>query len=305
MNFISIIIITYNRPDETLALLQNLKEQKDLNSCVKEILLLNNASTVQYDNVIDFILNNKNLSIEYINSTENMGVAKGRNFLIEKAQNPYLLVLDDDVVFADDGAISIINTMFDKQQYVVNNTGIITLNIYYFDTKARQKNALPHKRYEIYKDKKWFLTYYFTGAAHLMKKELFDKTGFYPEDFFYGMEEYDLSYRAINSGYTLAYDNSVKVWHKESPIGRITNKEKMAMMWFNKSKVAWKYLPKKYFYSTVLMWSLEYLAKTKFDIRGYFKTWRKVCSLRKLVLRQAISKKALKYLKSVQARLWY
>jgi GT2 family glycosyltransferase len=248
---------------------------------------------------------NPNFPLIYFVNDENTGVAKGRNILIKKAKFPLLLVLDDDVVFAEKNAIAKIANLFQKPQYVENNTAVITLNIFYFETKERQKEALPHKNYEEYKDKNWFLTYYFTGAAHLMKKEIFDKTGFYPSDFFYGMEEYDLSYRIINAGYSLAFDADVKVFHKESPKGRLANKEKLKMMWFNKSKVAFTYLPNKYFYTTAFSWSIFYLKKTGFDVKGFFETWKKIKAIPENVSEKRIDEKALNYLKKVKARLWY
>lgn len=302
---ISILIITYNRPDDTLALLENLKMQTDISLYVGEILLLNNASSVSYVSIENFIEANKELPIKYISHHENLGVARGRNFLIKKALFPLLLVLDDDVVLKQEDAIVQVATLFSKPQFIENNTAVLTLNIFYYDTKERQRNALPHKHYEAYKEKEWFLTYYFTGAAHLMKKELFSKTGLYPENFFYGMEEYDLSYRIIEAGYTLGYDASVQVLHKESPGGRVTNKEKLSMMWYNKCVVAWRYLPVKYFFTTAIMWLFEYLKQTGFYIPGALKTLFKIRNIPGTTAKHKISRDALDYLKNTKARIWY
>ncbi|KAA5532431.1 glycosyltransferase family 2 protein [Taibaiella lutea] len=305
MAALSILIITYNRPIDTLALLENLNEQQNRLHHVKEILLLNNASTESYITVEKFISNHPELPVQYVVHDKNLGVAGGRNFLIKKAKGDFLLVLDDDVVFEKKDAIETVAALFSQPRFIENNTAVITLNIFYYDTNERQLSAFPHKDIENYKDKHWFFTYYFTGAAHLMKRELFDKTGFYPEDFFYGMEEYDLSYRVLDTGYTLAYDDSVKVLHKESPTGRVSNATKLGMMWLNKSKVAWRYLPKKYFYSTAFMWSLEYLKKTGFNINGMFAILSKILNIPKTEKRFPISEKSLQYLKSNNARLWY
>jgi GT2 family glycosyltransferase len=302
---LSVLIISYNRPDETLALLENLKAQNDFSEYVGEVLLLNNASTVSYVSIENFKREYPDFPLIYFQHEENLGVARGRNFLIEKAKFPLLLVLDDDVAFEEKNAIEQVARLFEKEQYVKNNTAVITLNIFYFDTKERQKEALPHKNYENNKNKDWFLTYYFTGAAHLMRKELFNKTGLYPSDFFYGMEEYDLSYRIIDAGYSLAFDADVKVLHKESPKGRLANKEKLKMMWFNKSKVAFRYLPEKYFYFTSFFWSLFYLKKTGFELKGFFETWKKIKEIPATVSAKKIDEKSLKYLKKVEARLWY
>lgn len=301
---LSILVITYNRAEDTLLLLQDIEAQHEVAQYVGEILLLNNNSSDSYEKVTDFI-NRTSLPIDYIVNENNPGVAGGRNLLIKRAKFPHLLVLDDDVVFADKSAIEKIARLFSKAQYVQHNTAIITLNIHYYTTGERQKNALPHKQYETYKDKDWFLTYYFTGAAHLMKRELFDKTGYYPEDFFYGVEEYDLSFRALDAGYTIAYDADVKVLHKESPQGRLPNKTKLAMMWRNKCIVAYRYLPKKYFYSTLLMWSLFYLKRTGFDLAGALRHLWRNAGIPKSVPSSPVSNKTLSYLQSVRARLGY
>jgi len=73
----------------------------------------------------------------------------------------------------------------------------------------------------------------------------------------------------------------------------------------NKSKVAWKYLPKRYFYSTAFMWSLEYLKKSGWDFGGWLRGWRSVVRVPREEKRRAIGDEALEYLKKVEARLWY
>jgi len=301
---ISILIITYNRCDDCLALLKSLEGQHRINEFVGEILLLNNNSSDSYQPIIAFIQNSL-LPIKYLQHQENLGVAGGRNFLIDRAQFPYLLVLDDDVEFDQSDAIVKVAGLWDKELFQKNNTAVITLNIHYYETRERQRNALPHKNYKEYKDKDSFLTYYFTGAAHLMKKEIFSKVGKYPQDFFYGMEEYDLSYRVINAGYTLGYDNSVLVWHKESAQGRMPNREKLKMMWYNKCVVAWKYLPERYYHSTARMWGLYYLRYSGFDLKGYFENRKRIKAIPQKVERRPISNRALNYLYEVKARLSY
>jgi len=305
MKPLDLLIITYNRPEDTLALLHSLANQKDTQQYLNEVFLLNNASSVSYQIVEDFIKHHIHLPINYISHHENLGVAGGRNFLISKAQAPYLFFLDDDVVFDDEYAVQNAASIFKKQRYIENNTGIITCDIRYFSDRSRQVSAFPHKDLNAYKDKDWFLTYYFTGAAHIIKNEVFAQTGLYPPDFFYGMEEYDLSYRVLNAGFTLGYDNSILILHKESKEGRVSNTQKTGMMWCNKSKVAWRYLPKKYYYSTAFMWGLHYLKKTSFDLKGFFKCLVKVMQISKSEKQTPISEKSLHYLKENHARLWY
>jgi GT2 family glycosyltransferase len=177
--------------------------------------------------------------------------------------------------------------------------------VYYYSTGELQKTAFAHKQFERRKDWHRFQTAYFVGCAHAIHRDIFERTGYYPTNFFYGMEEYDLSYRAIDAGFDIVYDDRVVILHKESPLGRQTKKEKLRGMWVNKSKVAYKYLPIIYFFSTAVMWSVEYLRKTKYDLKGWLKGWSEVFRIPGTEKRKPINNDGLEYLKQVEARLWY
>jgi GT2 family glycosyltransferase len=183
--------------------------------------------------------------------------------------------------------------------------GIAAFKVYYHSTKEMQVNAFPHKQFEQRKDLHQFDTYYFSGCAHAIRRSVFDSVGYYPENFFYGMEEYDLSFRTLKAGFKIIYDDRVVVLHKESPHGRISNKDKLRSMWVNKTKVAWKYLPKKYFYSVALLWSFQYLKKTGADFKGWIKGWKQIRRISSSEQRTPITSKNISYLDKVQARLWY
>ncbi len=301
---ISLIIITYNRPDDLLDLLQSLARQSDI-SPLKEVLVLNNASTVSYQHVEQYIDQHPELKVNYILSAENLGVSRGRNKLMSMAQGELILVLDDDIVFHTDNSLPIIARIFNKAFFVDSNTGIITFRVIYYDTKEQQQTALPHKQFEEYRHKSVFLTSYFTGCSHVIRKELLAQTGLYPTDFFYGMEEYDLSYRVINAGYSLGYDADITFEHKESPTGRQLNYQKLASQWVNKSKVARRYLPFIYYFTTMAGWSLEYIKKAKGHWGTFFGAWSKALKAGFTEKRTPVNKKGLEYLKQVRARLWY
>jgi GT2 family glycosyltransferase len=168
-----------------------------------------------------------------------------------------------------------------------------------------QVNAFPHKRFIERKDWHHFDTAYFSGAAHAIRRCVFEKAGYYPENFFYGMEEYDLSYRTLDKGFTIRYDDRVLIWHKESPAGRLPPREKLRGMWVNKSKVAWKYLPGRYFISTAFMWSLEYLKKSGWHFSGFIKGWREITGIPSTEKKTRIGAAARAYLRRVRARLTY
>jgi len=301
MNNIAIIIITYNRPDDMLALAKNIVALEHKELFLEEVIIVNNNSSKDYSELTHFIDHHKEVNFKYIASSENLGVSKGRNFAIGQATAPLLLMLDDDCELAEKNALQTIDQLFTAKP----KTAIISLKVEYYQNRQMQVNAFPHKQFEKYKNLPHFETYYFAGGAHIVRKHVMEEVGNYPAHFFYGMEEYDLSYRILNAGYTIEYNASVTMLHKESPEGRQPNKEKVSGMWLNKTIVAYTYLQKGYVVTTAFMWSLFYLAKTKFDLIGFFKSWGVILKIPNEIKRTPLSYTTLQYLNKVNARLWY
>jgi GT2 family glycosyltransferase len=304
-NRISILILTYNRATDLLELLKNLNGQQCKEEVLQEVLIWNNASTEDYTAVEDYLKNNPQLKAQYIWSKDNLGVARGRNELMKLAKGDILMTIDDDMELPDANGLYKLSKTFDKPFFKEANTGIITFRVVYYDTKELQVTAFPHKKFDKYIGKPQFLNAFFAGGANIMKREVLDKTGLYPTDFHYGMEEYDLLYRTLNAGYTVGYDNEVTIEHKESPYGRQPTYQKLQMQWENKAKVAWRYLPFIYFITTAFSWSFQYLRVAKGHFGTYFATWWKVLKIPFIEKRHTVSKATMHYLKKVEARLWY
>lgn len=305
MKLLSIVIITYNRPEDALQLAENISGLERLDELVEEVIFVNNRSTRSYEPLEAFINARPGGPFQYYLAEENLGVSRGRNYAIRKSTAPLLLFIDDDALFRDPGALGAVERLFLEEEAAGRRTGIAGFKVFYFDNGQLQKSAFPHKQFERRKDWAHFETYYFCGCAHAIRREVFEEAGYYPENFFYGMEEYDLSYRAIDKGFRICYDARTEILHKESPAGRLTPREKLRGMWVNKSKVAWKYLPKKYFYSTAFMWSLEYLKKSGWDVGGFLRGWREIFRIPGTEERRPLQAGSMEYLKEVEARLTY
>lgn len=302
---ISIVIITYNRPADLLELVKNICTL-DHKQLLHEVIIVNNNSTTDYDEAEKAMANCKDVQFNYLKLSENLGVSRGRNYAIQQSSSPILLFIDDDAVFQDRDALPHVHSMFATQtESPERPVGIAAFKVLYYATHQMQQNAFPHKNFSQKRELHSFNTYYFSGCAHAIHRSVFDHVGYYPESFFYGMEEYDLSYRTLDAGFRIVYNDDVVVLHKESPQGRLPGKDKLRGMWVNKSIVAWKYLPKKYFRTTSLLWSFEYLQKTRFDIRGFMKGWKQVKHIPTQERRSPVSDATLQYLEAVDARLHY
>jgi len=287
-----------------LELAKNIAQLDEANVLIEEVIIVNNASTEDYSQVKAFINQTPQIPFRYYDAPDNLGVAKGRNYALKKGSAPIVIMLDDDAVLQNKDALTQVLEQFGASPSD-RPRAIVSFKVLYYDTLQMQVNALPHKRFNDFKDKDFFETYFYAGGAHAVRREVIESLGNYPEDFFYGMEEYDLSYRILEKGYSIVYSSRIVMLHKESPLGRKPKKEKLRMMWVNKSTVAYRYLPKRYYYSTAFMWSLQYLKITGFDFAGYMQGWKEVRSIPSTTKRNPISESTLDYLKRLKARLWY
>ena len=301
MNKIAIIIITYNRPADMLALAMNIEKLSSKKELLEEVIIVNNNSTESYDAVKSFIQENPSTPFKYIESKENLGVSRGRNFAIDQSKAPILVLIDDDAEFQDTDALKRIN------EAVIENplAGILAMKILYFQNSQFQLNAFPHKSFEKRKHLQSFDTYYFAGCGNIIVKEAFDIAGPFPTDFFYGMEEYDLSYRILDAGYTIKYIANIVLLHKESPEGRQTKSDKLRGMWVNKTKVAWRYLPMPCYFTTAIMWSMFFLLNSKFDLIGFIIGWLAIVTIPFKEKRNKVNKLSEEYLNKVEARILY
>ncbi|MEY3120918.1 MAG: hypothetical protein RL548_1275 [Bacteroidota bacterium] len=301
MNKIAIIIITYNRPADMLALAMNIEKLSSKKELLEEVIIVNNNSTESYDAVKSFIQENPSTPFKLIESKENLGVSRGRNFAIEQSKAPILVLIDDDAEFQDTDALKRIN------EAVIENphAGILAMKILYFQNSQFQLNAFPHKSFEKRKHLQSFETYYFAGCGNIIVKEAFDIAGPFPTDFFYGMEEYDLSYRILDAGYTIKYIANIVLLHKESPEGRQTKSDKLRGMWVNKTKVAWRYLPMPCYFTTAIMWSMFFLLNSKFDLIGFINGWLAIVTIPFKEKRNKVSKLSQEYLNKVEARILF
>jgi GT2 family glycosyltransferase len=284
-----------------LALAMNIEKLSSKKELLEEVIIVNNNSIESYDAVKSFIQENPSTPFKLIESKENLGVSRGRNFAIEQSKAPILVLIDDDAEFQDTDALKRIN------EAVIENphAGILAMKILYFQNSQFQLNAFPHKSFEKRKHLQSFETYYFAGCGNIIVKEAFDIAGPFPTDFFYGMEEYDLSYRILDAGYTIKYIANIVLLHKESPEGRQTKSDKLRGMWVNKTKVAWRYLPMPCYFTTAIMWSMFFLLNSKFDLIGFINGWLAIVTIPFKEKRNKVSKLSQEYLNKVEARILY
>ncbi len=299
----SFVIISFNRAEDTIEAVKNVLQLDNVHGWTKEIIVLNNGSTQVYTGFQNYLnslsVEEKNL-INYINHPTNLGVAGGRNLCIREARGKYLLFMDDDAEIVQQNIIGLILDKYKK--YEAERLAIIG---FLGKNPFTGKTETPLKNSNLIMGKQEIFYNLFFGYGHVFPKVLIEETGFYQEDFFYGMEEYDLSYATVKAGYSILFTQDILVMHKQNPNGREPSVTTYARMFENKMIVAYKHLPLFYVVTHLIMWSCFFLFKSKLSVIIYIKTIKNMIKRMNVAQRVVMNKKGMNYLQKVGARIIY
>jgi len=212
-----IIILNWNGRDDTLECLKSLKNNDYPNY---EVVIIDNGSKDKFsisDSKIKVIYNKKNL-----------GFSKGNNIGIKYALEnnaDYILLLNNDTIVSNNFLSKIVKVAESN-----NNYGIIGPKIYFPDSKRiwfaggkinwlynkgtmRGFNEIDHGQYNKPEIQE---TDYITCCCALIKKEVIEKIGLIPEEYFLYYEDTDWSLKAQKQGYRCVFVPSAIIWHKGS-----------------------------------------------------------------------------------------
>lgn len=183
-----------------------------IESCLKcdlpnqtEILIVDNASSDNTEQVVRDLREKYGANIEYIHLVENIGAGRARNKAMEYATGEYMYFLDDDAIVSDK------NPNFFKEgiNILEQNTNIGTLTTQIYDTawkcnRLNESNRLiSDGLYECFMP---------CGGSHFFKRSRFIN----PINFLqkYGYEEMLLGIQAYNKGLLNVYSSKLLVIHK-------------------------------------------------------------------------------------------
>lgn len=299
----SFVIISFNRAEDTVDAVKNVLQLDHVDGWSKEIVVLNNGSTQDYSvfqKYLDTLSAEERKLVNYINHPTNLGVAGGRNLCIREATGKYLLFMDDDSEITNLDVIQKVLDLYKKyEKEKLAIVGFLGQNPFSgkFDMPLKDPRLIEGKQEVFYN--------LFFGYGHVFPKALIEETGYYQEDFFYGMEEYDLSYAAVKAGYSILFTKDILAIHKQNPNGREPGNITQARFFENKMIVVYKHLPMLYVISHFIFWSGYFLFKSKFAISLYFKSVFSMFKRMKVARREVINGNGMQYLRKVKARLLY
>ena len=164
-----------------------------------------------------------------IQTGENLGFAGGSNvgirYVLEKGNNDYVLLLNNDTVVCQD----FLNKMI-YSAISADNIGIVGGKILYYDTPDLiwycggtldlWRGVSHHKYHRKRNNSLGEITgaTFITGCLMLINKKVFETVGFLPEEYFLYLEDTAFCYSVLKKGFKLKVTSASMIFHKISSI---------------------------------------------------------------------------------------
>ncbi|MFA4995819.1 MAG: glycosyltransferase family 2 protein [Patescibacteria group bacterium] len=216
---LSIIIVHHKSKNITLDCIKSIREQ--IFGISHEVIVVDNSENTEYRIQNTDISKILGPSTFCLLPSANKGFGAGNNLGASKANGEYLLLLNPDTIVFDNSIEKMLS--FIKKH---DEIGALTC-LLGPDKKTLQKNffgrfqsllSVTFRHYNYQKvdlSREFFYTDIVTGAALMIKKEIFEKVGRFDERFFMYLEDDDLCKRLVDAGYKNAVLNTAKIIHLE------------------------------------------------------------------------------------------
>ena len=202
----SIIIINYKQKEFTLKCVESLRKYPD---CEYEIIIVNNSPEDIFD-----------LEGVRVITNSNKGFSQANNLAAKEARGKYLLLLNADTVLEKDFAKDFMKEFADRDfgaaglglKYPDGRYQLSYWNENNFRNEAVNKSLEKSfkemdinviSKYENIKD--ITVVDWVSGAAMILRKDVFEKAGGFDEDYFLFYEDADLCKRLKDKGHEIYY----------------------------------------------------------------------------------------------------
>jgi len=238
-------------------------------------------------------------SVRWHREAENLGVAGGRNRLIELTDNGVVAFVDDDAT-VEAGTLTRVRAAFASDERL----GAVAFRIDDPATGEPRSYEYPFKGIADF-DRERPGTY-FVGAGFALRRTAVEDVGAFDGRLFYALEELDFSYALAGSDWGVRYVPDARVVHYASAAGRPSG-QKVYFMVRNRIVVARKWLPLRFYLSQVVLWSGLWMlrAARSRQLRHFWKGLRDGRRMAKQSDRNVLSPQAVAQLRKHGGRLWY
>ena len=216
---VSIITLNYNQTQVTCEFLESTRK---LNYSNYEILVCDMASDVD---PTPLIIGGNYPNTRLLKSKQNLGFAGGNNWGMRQAHGDFIFIVNNDTEITPDCISQLLEPFYKDPAIGVTSPKI---KFFFHPNIIQYAGFNPINSFtgrtstigEMEEDKGQFDISGPTQAAHgcamMIKKEIIEALGMFPEKFFLYYEEWDWSARIKKAGYKIWYTSEAVIYHKES-----------------------------------------------------------------------------------------
>lgn len=198
---------------------------------------------------------------------ENIGVPAGRNVGAGAAVAALVMFLDDDAELMQPDSLAQVIARFDADPRL----GVVAIRL--IDEHGHsQRRHVP--RIGSRSAARSGPVTHFLGGACVVRRQAFESVGGFDPRFFYAMEESDLSWRLLDTGWSIWYSADVTVLHPRTSPSRHPGHALLTAR--NRLWMAWRSLPAPVLVGYLGTWTLAAVARgapLSEVLRGYRQAW--------------------------------
>jgi len=216
---VSIITLNYNQAKTSCEFLESTRK---LNYSNYEVLVCDMGSAIDPG---PFILAGNYPKTKLLHSRQNLGFAGGNNWGMRQAKGDFIFIVNNDTEITPDSISLLLKPFYEDltigvtspkikffyEPDIIQYAGFKSINPFTGRTSTIGEMEPDKGQYNLSRP-----TYAAHGCAMMIKREVIEKVGMFPEKFFLYYEEWDWSTRIRKAGYTIWYVADAVIYHKES-----------------------------------------------------------------------------------------
>lgn len=232
------------------------------------------------------------------------GVNKGvhaRNLGFDAARGEIVVLLDDDVFVDSPDMLDRFGARFAASPRL----GAVTIRKYVRGDTRKRVDLIPHTDKAIDLTRP-FATFRFVGGCVGFRTATLRETGGFLPDFFYGLEEIELSYRIIDAGWTILYDPDIVCEELEHPAGRRPRRAVQTDRLANKFIISFLHMPSPHVWFNLVAF-IPYAwiyAQGEIDVVGAIRQFARWLRLPDRPRRRPIGAAAIRYIRACGGAVW-
>ena len=252
---VAVVVLTQaDRPAELSRALASVRAQRHVDPHL--VLVVNGAAVPEGDPGDHLVV-----------LPHNEGIPGGRNIGAAVADARLIMFLDDDAELLDPEALAAVVDRFDA------DPGLGAMSLRLVDEEGlTQQRHIP--RFGAGSADRSGPVTHFVGAACVVRAVTFEAVNGFDHQFFYSMEESDLSCRVLDAGWSIWYSADLRAFHPRTAPSR--HHGYVRLMARNRLWMAWRSLPVPLLMAYLTIWTLATLlrgAPSREVVNGYQSAW--------------------------------